>query len=325
MAEVKTKINMAGWKMWEHGVPDSFYYIPEDAKPDKQGNKIYWPAICKCGNMKMVEGTKLRSGHTKSCGCKKTIGVDLTGQQFGYLTALYPLEKRRYRNVVWQCKCKCGNETQVTVAALRNGHVKSCGCLLKESAQASHGLQIKGQTINDIYVIDKDEEYKIINNIQDNHSYWKCRCFCGNIFTVVGRDLLNGHTSSCGCLRFKGSKGEDNIRQILDNNYISYVYNKEYFKDLILDKGKPGRYDFIILENNMPVRIIEFDGQQHFQANSIFAQKRSIEEIQRYDQIKNEYAHAHNIPLVRIPYKERDNITLEMIMGDKYLIKPSNG
>lgn len=71
MAEVKTKINMAGWKMWEHGVPDSFYYIPEDAKPDKQGNKIYWPAICKCGNMKMVEGTKLRSGHTKSCGCKK--------------------------------------------------------------------------------------------------------------------------------------------------------------------------------------------------------------------------------------------------------------
>ena len=29
----------------------------------------------------------------------------------------------------------------------------------------------------------------------------------------------------------------------------------------------------------------------------------------------------HNIPLVRIPYKERDNITLDLIMGDKYLIK----
>ena len=43
------------------------------------------------------------------------------------------------------------------------------------------------------------------------------------------------------------------------------------------------------------------------------------------DTIKNNYAFNHNIPLVRIPYTERDNITLEMIMGDKYLIKPSNG
>lgn len=34
----------------------------------------------------------------------------------------------------------------------------------------------------------------------------------------------------------------------------------------------------------------------------------------------NEYALLHNIPLIRIPYKEHDNITLEMIMKDKYLV-----
>ena len=149
MAEVKTKINMAGWKMWEHGVPDSFYYIPEDAKPDKQGNKIYWPAICKCGNIKMVEGTKLRSGHTKSCGCKKTIGVDLTGQQFAYLTALYPTSERRYNNVVWHCRCKCGQEINATVASLRNGAVRSCGCLQKEIA-SERGYHLENQIINNI-------------------------------------------------------------------------------------------------------------------------------------------------------------------------------
>ena len=38
------------------------------------------------------------------------------------------------------------------------------------------------------------------------------------------------------------------------------------------------------------------------------------------DAIKNEWAIKNNIPLVRIPYWERDNITLEMIMGDQYLI-----
>lgn len=36
--------------------------------------------------------------------------------------------------------------------------------------------------------------------------------------------------------------------------------------------------------------------------------------------MKNEWAKEHNIPLVRIPYWERDKITLDMILGDKYLV-----
>lgn len=42
--------------------------------------------------------------------------------------------------------------------------------------------------------------------------------------------------------------------------------------------------------------------------------------IKRRDNEKNEYALSHNIPLVRIPYWERDNITLDMLLGDQYLI-----
>jgi len=48
--------------------------------------------------------------------------------------------------------------------------------------------------------------------------------------------------------------------------------------------------------------------------------RTTLEIIQQRDKEKNEYALSHNIPLVRIPYWERDNITLDMIMGDKYLI-----
>lgn len=322
----KVKINMQGWKLSEHGVPDSFYSIPEDAEPIKQGNKIYWPAICKCGTQKLVEGTKLRSGHTKSCGCKKKFAtVDLTNQTFTYLTALYPLSERRYGNVVWHCQCKCGNYTDATVASLKNGTVRSCGCLQKINA-AKRAYHLENQIFNEVLVLERDYEYPIINHIKDEHSYWKCKCLrCGNIFTAVGRDLITGHTASCGCLRFQGSKGEDNIRKILDDNNIKYIYNKEYFKDLILEKGKPGRYDFIILNNNnQPQRIIEFDGLQHNKSNTLFGENEFLR-LQRADKIKNEYALSHNIPLVRIPYKERDHITLEMIMGDKYLIKSSNG
>ena len=42
------------------------------------------------------------------------------------------------------------------------------------------------------------------------------------------------------------------------------------------------------------------------------------------DEEKNQWAKRHNIPLVRIPYYERDNITLEMLLGDEYLYHEGN-
>lgn len=42
--------------------------------------------------------------------------------------------------------------------------------------------------------------------------------------------------------------------------------------------------------------------------------------MNKNDLAKNKIAKDNNIPLVRIPYWERDNITLDLILGDKYLI-----
>jgi len=35
----------------------------------------------------------------------------------------------------------------------------------------------------------------------DKHSYWLCKCKCGNEIIVVGTSLTRGYTKSCGCLR----------------------------------------------------------------------------------------------------------------------------
>ena len=48
---------------------------------------------------------------------------------------------------------------------------------------------------------------------------------------------------------------------------------------------------------------------------------RNLILVQKRDKIKNEYALSHNIPLVRIPYWERDKITLEMILGSTYEVR----
>ena len=44
------------------------------------------------------------------------------------------------------------------------------------------------------------------------------------------------------------------------------------------------------------------------------------EQRKKRDILKNNYALLHNIPLYRIPYWEKNNITLDMIMGDQYLV-----
>lgn len=48
------------------------------------------------------------------------------------------------------------------------------------------------------------ERLMAINDIgrtTDRHVLWLCRCDCGNYVNVSSRDLMTGHTKSCGCLQ----------------------------------------------------------------------------------------------------------------------------
>lgn len=65
----------------------------------------------------------------------KKIFIDLTGQNFGLLTAIRPSEYGRYIRTKWLCLCECGKEISVRMDRLRSGNTKSCGCLHKECAQ----------------------------------------------------------------------------------------------------------------------------------------------------------------------------------------------
>lgn len=125
------RIDMTGWNMWEHGVSESRWRVLEY----KQNSK--WLCECSCENKtrRIINGNDLRSGHSKSCGCLKSEKTSLrkskniTNKKFGFLTALYPTEKRQQTNIVWHCLCDCGNECDISIMYLENGHTQSCGCL----------------------------------------------------------------------------------------------------------------------------------------------------------------------------------------------------
>ena len=103
---------------------------------------------------------------------------------------------------------------------------------------------------------------------------------------------------------------------MLNKNNISFI--SEYTAPSLNKK----RFDFALLNQNKKiVRLIEFDGEQHYtDIQGLWNSKETLEEIQKRDQEKNNWAKEHNISLVRIPYWERDNITLDILLGDKYLI-----
>lgn len=222
------------------------------------------------------------------------------GDVFGKLTVLKDsLERDSSKHVLWLCQCQCGNIVKIRSSNLTNGNSKSCGCTKKR-----HNLL--------------NQKFGLLTVIQDmgNDSYgnsiWKCQCECGNVKIIRGGNLINKNTISCGCKKF--SKGELIIKNILDQNNINYI--NEY--QPVELQGK--RFDFAILnENNLVQRLIEFDGIQHFQS-WYQEDKDSLEERQKRDQLKNNWAKNKNIPLVRIPYWELENINKEMLFSDKYLI-----
>lgn len=277
----------------------------------KTTRNIYWKCRCKCGNEIIKEGRSLRKGMALNCGECSEIG-----KTYGYLTVL-SFEKTEGGEKIWRCKCtQCNNEILKTTNELHRGiNILSCGCIgawnridMTGWVMAEHGVPYSLLTVIKAMPSEK------------NKSKWLCRCSCGNEFTTGGVEIRAGKVISCGCIK---SKGEREIIDLLQKNQIDYCY-QYYIK--IHDK-KNYSYDFAIIGNDDKIlRFIEFDGEQHFASfidriDTWTNNQKSFEEIQRRDQLKNEYAKLHNIPLVRIPYWQRGKITIDMLMSDKYLVK----
>ena len=71
---VKVREDMTGWKMWEHGVPDSRLTVIKqvDDYINKKGEHIaQWLCECNCKehNQIIARSGNLKNGNTKSCGC----------------------------------------------------------------------------------------------------------------------------------------------------------------------------------------------------------------------------------------------------------------
>lgn len=143
-------------------------------------------------------------------------------------------------------------------------------------------------------------------------------------FTYLGAERINGNI----CVKFICNKhveyGEQyqRIGNLKRRKFCQYCggasYGEEKICSLLKEWGYSYRrqhifpdckdkyvlpFDFYIKNYNV---CIEYDGEQHYEP--IYGEE-NLKIVQRHDEIKNDYCRKNNIPLIRIPYWERDDIS----------------
>lgn len=230
------------------------------------------------------------------------------GKTFGRLKILGMLERTiptKSHTAIFKCQClDCGDIIAAQTTRVRNNTAHNCSCFISYK-------DLEGQKFGDWTVIGK--------HIRKNaKTYWPCRCSCGEEKLVRADRLLNGTSQSCGCRHT--SIAARKIEQILKDNNISFVKEK-CFPNCKSPRGVSLRFDFAILNNeNQISRLIEYDGEFHYHAqDDFFGGEEELKHRQECDKIKTEYARSHNIPLVRIPYFQQQEICYDNLFNNHFL------
>ena len=199
----------------------------------------------------------------------------------------------KYVGVDYGIKCKClidDYEWTPTLSSIRGGHgCPECGQVARYDI---HSAKEKLMSINpNIKIL--DNEYK------GTHEKLKCQCLIdGYIWYTLWTNLQQGS----GCPKCNESKGEKRITRYLNHQNIEY--KREYKINKCKNK-RPLPFDFAIFMNGDLKMLIEYDGEFHYRETGL---GNDLKKQQRNDNIKNQYCKDNNIPLLRIPYWDFENI-----------------
>jgi hypothetical protein len=199
-----------------------------------------------------------------------------------------------------------------------------------EQTPVSHTSDQTGCLICNIEKIEKDRElyfnaFKNKASIAHNNRYdysesiyinncTKVKIICpkhGEFFQIPRAHIGQKQ----GCPICKLSKGEIKVKEMLEDNKVTFIPQKT-FTDC---RGKKNLlpFDFYLPDYNT---CIEYDGEQHFTGWN--HNKDYLKLSQERDSIKTEYCNKNNIHLIRIAYNESIEDKLQPIFVRNFLEAP---
>ena len=221
--------------------------------------------------------------------------------------------KENYKNKKQklELQCSCGDIFDVTFENFERRNKRKCNkCSFSERAVKAYlsyeavKEDIEGKNGNGCTLI--STEYI------DAHTNLDIKCACGNMYSCTINDFISDkHQIQCGECSKKQSKGEVKIKKYLISKNILF---KEQLTFSDCKYILPLRFDFAIFDNNSTIiKLIEFDGQQHFKPvrfGGVSTEKAliSFNRAKNNDDTKDSYCSVNNISLLRIPYWEFKNI-----------------
>lgn len=123
------------------------------------------------------------------------------GQRHSSLVLVEPVEKNKWGQAMWKCKCVCGTFTTAKGTEISRGIIVRCRpCGDKARAESNRGrrspfrVDLIGQTFGKLAVIAPAPT-------RNRLAFWLCRCACGVEQEISAHVLRHGRKSSCGCSR----------------------------------------------------------------------------------------------------------------------------
>lgn len=200
-----------------------------------------------------------------------------------------------------KCHCKiCGYEWDARPSViLYGGGCPKCGRKKANKAEMADG--------NDIIqrIQSKNKNIMVIGNYSGYHNYIKCKCLIdGTEWESPVCHLISGDSSCPTCNQ---SKGERKLIELLEK--FGYAVKRQHVFDDCRNIY-PLRFDAYVKDLNS---VFEYQGEQHYMPVNFSGKgeewsKHQLEICQYRDQIKRNYCNTHDIPIIEIPYWEKDNM-----------------
>lgn len=151
----------------------------------------------------------------------------MVGKRFGRLVVIsFTGNRDKFRRLLWECKCDCGNYMIANTSALRSKNTTSCGCYNKEVVSHPYGM---GSLNKLFYVYKRNAErrkYEFLLTLENFIALIGTNCYyCGSSPSKYFKNQ-----NSNGGIYYNGIDRLDNDRGYVLGNCVPCCSSCNYAK-----------------------------------------------------------------------------------------------